>query len=88
MKNVREVMAKVGNWVDLGGSLGVPLYKLIAIKQQSSTEREKRLALGRYWVNTAPDASWKGLAQMLYQGGEERALAVMKPYLQQGMCIS
>ena len=88
MENVREVMAEVGNWVEVGGSLGVPLYKLIEIKQQSSTEREKRLALGRYWVNTAPDASWKGLAQMLYQYGEERALAATKPYLQQGMCSS
>ena len=88
MENVRGVMAKVENWVEVGGSLGVPLYKLMEIRQQSSTERKNRLALGEYWVNTAPDASWKGLAQMLYQNGEERALAVTKQYLQQGMCSS
>ena len=89
MENVREVMAEVGNWVEVGGSLGVPLYKLLEINQ-SSTDRENRLALGAYWVNTAPGGSWKGLARVLYENGEETALAVMKrnQYLQQGMCSS
>ena len=50
-------------------------------------EREKSLALGDYWVNTTPDASWERLAMKLYQRGEERALAVTKQYLQQGICV-
>ena len=41
-----------------------------------------------YWVNTAPDASWEKLARVLYHSREERALAVMKQYLQQGMYSS
>ena len=86
MKNVREVMTKVAHWVNVGSWLGVALSKRQEIKQQSSTEREKRLALGDYWVNTAPDASWERLARVLYRWGEERALAVTKQYLQQGMC--
>ena len=88
MENVREVMAEVGNWERVGSLLGVPYSKQQEIKQQSSTEREKSLALGDYWVNTAPDASWEELARLLYRRGEERALAVMKQYLQQGMCSS
>ena len=72
----------VGIW------LGVPDSKREEIRQQSSTEREKSLALGDYWVNTAPDASWEKLASELYQCGEEKAAAVMKQYLQQGMCSS
>ena len=83
MENVREVMAEVGNWWGVGGELDVALYKLLEIKQQSSTEREKRLALGDYWVNTVPEASWEKLAMVLYRWGEERALAVTKQYLQQ-----
>ena len=94
MENVREVMAEVGNWKDVasGGflrfGLGVPYSKRQEISQQSSTEREKSLALGDYWVNTDPDASWEKLARELYRREEHRALAVMKQYLQQGMCSS
>ena len=88
MENVREVMAEVGNWVSVGIELGVPVSKLNEISQQSSTEREKSLALVDYWVNTDPDASWEKLAQALYQCGEHRAAAVTKQYLQQGICSS
>ena len=87
MENVREVMAEVGNcenvWILL-----VPYSKQQEISQQSSTEREKSLALGDYWVNTDPGASWERLAWVLYQEREERALAVTKQYLQQGMYSS
>ena len=81
-------MAEVGNWEEVGDRLGVPDSKLQEIRQQLSTEREKCLALGDYWVNTDPGASWEELARVLYQREEERALAVMKQYLQQGMCSS
>ena len=72
----------------MGIGLGVPGSKQLEISQQSSTEREKSLAQGDYWVNTAPDASWEKLARVLYHQGEQRAVAVMKQYLQQGMCSS
>ena len=88
MENVREVMAEVGEWEEVGDGLGVPHSKLVEINQQSSTVREECLALGDYWVNTAPGASWERLARVLYHQGEERALAVTKQYLlQQGMCV-
>ena len=89
MENVREVMAEVvGDWFNVGIWLGVPLSKQEEISQQSSTEREKSLALGDYWVNTAPDPSWEKLVRVLYGKGEERALGVVKQYFQQGMCTS
>ena len=88
MENVREVMAEVGNWERVGRWLDVPYSKRREIMQESSTVREKSLAVGDYWVNTAPVASWETLAVGLYQWGENRALAVMKQYLQQGMCSS
>ena len=87
VENVREVMAEVGNWRRVGIGLGVPESKLQKIRKQSSTVREKSLALGDYWVNTAPDASWEKLAQVFYRKGEEKAAAVMKQYLPQGMCV-
>ena len=88
MENVREVMAEVTDWWRVGGWLGVPYSKRQEIMQQSSAKREKSLALGDYWVNTDPDVSWERLARKLYQEGEERAAAVTKQYLQQGMCCS
>ena len=73
----------MGIWLD------VPDSKREEIIQQSSTERKGSLALGDYWVNTDPNASWEKLARGLYKkGGEERAVAVTKQYLQQGMCSS
>ena len=72
----------VGIW------LGVPDSKREEISQQSSTEREKSLVLGDYWVNTAPNASWERLAKILYMTGEYRAVTVTKQYFQQGMCSS
>ena len=82
-------MAEVGRWETVGILLDVPLSKEQEIRQQSSTEREKCLALGDYWVKTAPDASWEKLAWELYQKEDlERALEVTKQYLQQGMCSS
>ena len=86
VKNVREVMAEVVRWEEVASWL-VPYSKLQEISQQSSTEREKRLALEDYWVNTDPDASWEKLARWLYQLEEHQALTVMKQYLQQGMYI-
>ena len=83
MENVREVMAEVRNWERVGFELGVPFSKRQEIRQQSSTEREKSLALGDYWVNTAPVASWQKLAKLLYWSGEKTAVAVTKQYLQQ-----
>ena len=85
MENVREVMAEVGDWMEVRH--GVPDSKREEINQQSSTEREKSLALGDYWVNTDPDASWEKLARLLYLCGQEKAAAVMKQYLPQGMCV-
>ena len=86
---MREVMAEVGDWRSVGIGLGVPPSKRLEISQQSSTEREKSLALGDYWVNTDPNASWEKLARVLYQEREHRAVAVTKQYLQQqGMCSS
>ena len=83
MENVTEVMAEVGDWWSVGIGLDVPDSKVQEISQQSSTEREKSLAMGDYWVNTAPDASWEKLARELYWNGEKKALAVTKQYMQQ-----
>ena len=87
VENVREVMAEVGYWWSVGFELGVPYSKLKGIKQQSSTERDMCLALGDYWVNTDPNASWEKLANVLYNNGDGSVAAVAKQYLQQGMCV-
>ena len=85
VENVREVMAAVENWLDLRNCLGVQGLKRQELVHPSPTWC---LALGEYWVNNDPDASWERLANRLYQGEEEGALAVTKQYLQQCMCSS
>ena len=83
-----EVMGEVGNWYWVGIRLGVPQHKIDEIQQQSSTEREKSRAVGEYWVQYVPHASWEGLATELYRSGEERATVMAKQYLPKGMCMS
>jgi len=87
-------MVKVINWESvaqstvLGRSLEFPDSKLQEIKQQSYTNRDRSCLAGEYWVKTAPDASWRKLARVLYKQEENRALATVKQYLPKGMCIS
>ena len=88
VENVTEVMGEVGDWKRVALGLYIPGSKLQEIKQQSSSEREKSRAVGGYWVSTAPVPSWENLAQVLYEEVEERALAMAKRYLPNGMCIS
>ena len=90
MENVTEVMGEVGDWEGVGGilGLGLPDSKLLEIEQQSSSEPDKSHAVGGYWLNTHPDPSWEKLAQVLYNKGEEKAVAMTKKYLPKGMCIS
>ena len=83
-----EVMGKVQRWERVGGMFGlnVPPSKLQEIKELPSTEMEKCLELGKYWVNTHPDSSWEQLGTALYESGEERAATMVKQYLPpQGM---
>ena len=82
-----EVMEEVVNWTMVGNWLGVPDSNVQQIKQQSSSERDKSHSLGRYWVNTDPDASWVKLSGILYKRGEETATAMVKQYLPKGMCF-
>jgi len=95
VKNVMEVMGKVEDWVRVArgdgiftSGLGFPDSKLLEIKQQSSSERDKSRPLGRYWVNTDPDASWVRLGRVLYKVGEETAAVMVKQYLPKGMFVS
>lgn len=79
-------MADVGNWEEVGGTfgLGVPPSKLQEISRLSTT-KERSLAVGKYWVETYPHASWENLARVLYQRREKKALEVIKQYLHEGM---
>ena len=88
VEKVMEVMGevKVGKWVEVGSRLGVPTLSEILV--QSSTEREKSRAVGEYWVQYVPDASWERLATALYMNGEERAAVMAKQYLPKGIYIS
>ena len=81
-------MEEVREWEEVGAWLGVPESKRNEIKQQSCTVREKRCALGEYWVNHAPQTSWERLAWALYLKKEERAAEVAYQYLPKGMSLS
>ena len=86
--NVMEMVGEVGDreWVWVW--LDVPQFKQTKLMQQSSTDEEKTRAVSQYWINSSPDATWKGLTMALYDNGEERAAEMAKQYLPKGMCIS
>ena len=88
MENVTEVMGEVKDWKKVGGFFGleIPQFKLLSIKQQSSTEREKSCALGKYWVKTDPEASWEKLARELHGCEEEEAATMATQYFARGTC--
>jgi len=95
VENVMEVMGEVGDWESVAkggdifiGGLKIPDSKVQEIRQQSYTKRDRSQLAGEYWVNTDPDASWRRLADVLYEEGEESALMMVKQYLPKGMCIS
>ena len=96
-ENVTDVMGEVGDWERVAhGSfrdfpnegLGIPCSKLQEINQPSYTERDRSHLVGEYWVNTDPNASWRTLAHVLYECGEDSALMMVKQYLPKGMYIS
>ena len=84
VENVKEVMGEVGDWERVGYELHIPDSKQQEINQLSTSDREKSRSLGRYWVTTAPGASWERLGNALYKCGEETALAMVKQYLPKG----
>jgi len=88
VENVTEVMGEVGDWERVGYVLRVPHSKRQEIKQLSTSEREKSRSLGRYWVTTAPGASWEVLGRAFYMHREETTLVMVKQYLPKGMYIS
>ena len=93
IENVTEVMGEVGDWErvvleSISNFELIPEFKVEEIKQQPSSEKHKGQAVGEYWIKTDPGASWEKLAEALYNAGEERALAMAKQYLPNGMCIS
>ena len=87
VENVMKVMREVGDWKGVGCWHNIPASKIAEIKRQPCTESEKSCALGAYWVNTDPHASWELLAWALYRNGEEKAAAMAKQYLPKGIII-
>ena len=81
-------MGEVKDWKKVGGFFGleIPRFKLLSIKQQSSTEREKSCVLGEYWVKTDPEASWEKLARELHGCEEEKAATMATQYFARGTC--
>ena len=49
------------------------------------SEREKKHAMGNYYVHTHPDASWEHLTRMLYCAKEYSAVEKAKQHLPKGM---
>jgi len=95
VENVTEVLKEVGDWKRvaqgytlLTDGLRIPNSIVHEIEQQSSSERDRSLLVGEYWVKTNPVASWMMLASVLYQEGEEKAATMAKQFLPKGMCIS
>ena len=49
------------------------------------SEREKKYAVGNYYLQTHPDASWQHLTEMLYWAEQFSAVEKAKQHLPKGM---
>ena len=97
VERVREVMAEVGNWEKVATFLKIPDFVRELVKDEApervggereASEREEGCLMGEMWVNADPDASWEWLSMALYHvKSEEKAAAMAKQHLPQGMCI-
>ena len=83
IKNLRLVMASVGNWYALGLCADVPLAVCDHISTSTAylTEEKKKEALLLYYLHNVPMASWPSVAGALHHMKENTALQAMKVFL-------
>ena len=65
----------------LGIVLEVPNTKRDEVKQQSASDEERREGLVKYYVDTAPNASWENLGGELLYEGEDAAMEDVKVHI-------
>ena len=81
--NVYQVMEVVrqAKWREVGERLSVPDPILHKIDAECSSDAEKMSAVANYVVTIIPDITWEGIAAVLYEEDEEKAVERVKPYL-------
>ena len=65
----------------LGDVLEVPPTKRDEVEQQSASDEERREGLVKYYVDTAPNASWEDLGGEFLFWGEEAAMEEVKVHI-------
>ena len=77
-----KVLAAVGTVRvgTLGNVLMVPSTKK-ELRQQSAGDEERRKGLVKYYMDTAPNASWEDLGGRLLYEGEEAAMEEVKVHI-------
>ena len=85
--NIIPVMEAVGDWRQLASHpyINVPDAILERITKQHATDKMRSRSAGEWWVHSYPYPSWDGLANDLYDSGEDRALERMAEYLPKGV---
>ena len=76
------IMDEIKDWRKLGMGL-VPLH--VVDDHHYPTVREKKHAVGNYYLQTHPDASWEDLTFNLYVTEEYIAVEKAKQHLPKGM---
>ena len=74
------VMDEIKDLQRVRSLLGVPEHMVDHL-----SEREKKHAVGNYYLQTIPDASWEHLAMSLYVTEEYSAVEKAKQHLPKGM---
>ena len=82
--SVTATLESVGDWFWLGRWLGVPWSVLDVIRDSHRGDRERKVALSEYFVNSVPGASWSTLAGALYRFEERKALRAVRKHLKEG----
>ena len=81
LPNVLAAVRTVRDVGRLGDVLEVPHTKRDGVEQQSASFEERREGLVKYYVYTAPYASWEDLGGALLYWGEEAAMEEVKVHI-------
>ena len=80
LDSVAAVMEVIKDLEEVRLLLGVPEHLVDHL-----SEREKKRAVGNYYLHTHPDASWEQLTRKLYCAGQYNAVEKAKQHLPKGM---
>ena len=90
VNNVMKVVEEVEWWSLCGGILNVPSSKKQEIKNECSTDKDRKISAVKWWIMNDPLASWRRITDQLYHYNEDIIADKIRHYCEDvtGMCVT